>query len=126
MKYTRVYCDADGVSHFEDVSVEVAPVEFAPPAAPLNMSAPLEAERTILCTFPAAWVGDWHPTPRRQFYIQLSGELEATASDGEKRRFSAGSLILLEDTTGKGHFTRVMGSTGVDAIFVQLPPVAQD
>lgn len=121
MNYTRIYCDADGESHFENVSVNVAPVDFAPPAPPLNMAAPLEAERTIICVIPVAWVGDWHPTPRRQFYIQLTGELEVAVSDGEKRRFSAGSLVLLEDTTGKGHLTRVVGSTGVDAVFVQLP-----
>ena len=122
MNYTRIYCYADGESHFEDVSVNVAPVDFAPPAPPLNMAAPLEAERTILCAFPAAWVGDWHPTPRRQFCILLSGELEVIVSDGEKRWFPTGSLILLEDTAGKGHFTRVAGGTGVDAVFVQLPP----
>jgi hypothetical protein len=121
MNYTRIYSSADGESHFEDVSVNVAPVDFAPPAPPLNMAAPLVAERTILCAFPAAWVGDWHPTPRRQFFIQLSGELEVTVSDGGKRRLGAGCLVLLEDTTGKGHVTRVVGRAGVDAVFVQLP-----
>jgi hypothetical protein len=121
MNYTRIYCDADGESHFEDVSVNVAPVDFAPPAPPLNMAAPLETERTILCAIPAAWVGDWHPAPRRQFYIQLSGELEVAVSDGEKRTFSAGSLVLLEDTTGRGHVTRVVGIEEVEAVFVQLP-----
>jgi hypothetical protein len=126
MNYTRIYCDAGGESHFEDVSVNVAPVDFAPPAPPLNMAAPLEAERTILCAVPAGWVGDWHPAPRRQFYFQMSGELEVEVSDGEIRRFSAGSLVLLEDTTGKGHLTRVVGSTGVDAVFVQLPAVAEE
>ena len=121
MNYTRIYSDTGGESHFDDVTVSVAPIDFAPPAPPLNMATPLEAERLILCTIPAEWVGDWHPAPRRQFYIQLSGELEVAVTDGEIRRFSAGSLLLLEDTTGKGHLTRVVGSTTVDAVFVQLP-----
>ncbi len=121
MNYTRIYCDAKGESHFEDVSVNVAPIDFAPPAPPLNMSAPLEAEHTILCSIPEKWVGDWHPTPRRQFFIQMSGELEVEVSVGEKRKFTAGSLVLLEDTIGKGHLTRVAGNAGVDAVFVQLP-----
>ena len=124
MKYTRIYCDVDGESHFEDVYVEVAPVDFAPPASPLNMAAPLEAERAVLCEFPAEWFGDWHPAPRRQFIFQMSGELEVQVSDGEIRRFSAGSLGLLEDTSGKGHLTRVVGNSGVDAVFVQLPAMA--
>jgi quercetin dioxygenase-like cupin family protein len=126
MKYTRIYCDAAGESHFEDVSVNVAPVDFAPPAPPLNLAAPLEAERMILCAVPAGWVGDWHPAPHRQFYFQMSGQLEVQVSDGEIRRFSAGSLVLLEDTTGKGHLTRVVGSSGVDAVFVQLPAVTEE
>ena len=124
MKYTRIYCDVDGESHFEDVYVEVAPVDFAPPASPLNLAAPLEVERAVLCEFPAEWFGDWHPAPRRQFIFQMSGELEVQVSDGEIRRFSAGSLGLLEDTSGKGHLTRVVGNSGVDAVFVQLPAMA--
>lgn len=121
MKYTRIYGDAAGESHFEDVPVDVVPVDFAPPAAPLNLAAPIDSERMILCSIPAGWVGDWHPAPRRQFYFQMSGELEVQVSDGEIRRFPAGSLVLLADTSGKGHFTRALGSSGVDGVFVQLP-----
>jgi quercetin dioxygenase-like cupin family protein len=120
MNYTRIYCDTAGESHFEDVSVDVAPADFAPPAAPLNLATPMEAERVILCDFPRAWVGDWHPTPRRQFFIQLSGQLEVQVSDGEVRYFSAGSLALLDDTSGKGHLTKAIGDAIVKAVFVQL------
>lgn len=123
MQYSRIYSDNEGESHFEDISIDLTPVDFAPPAPPLNIASPFETERMILCTIPADWFGNWHPTPRRQFYIQLSGELEVEVSDGEIRRFSAGSLVLLEDTTGKGHLTREMGSKGVNAVFVQLPPI---
>jgi quercetin dioxygenase-like cupin family protein len=120
MNYIRIYCDAAGESHFEDVSVDVAPVEFAPPAAPLNLAAPMAAERVILCDFPRAWVGDWHPSPRRQFYVQMSGQIEVQVSDGEIRRLSAGSLALLDDTSGKGHLTKAIGDAIVQAVFVQL------
>lgn len=34
MKYTRIYGDPIGESHFEDVEVELKLVDFAPPAAP--------------------------------------------------------------------------------------------
>jgi hypothetical protein len=81
----------------------------------------MEAECVILCDAPRAWVGGWHPAPHRQFYFQLSGQLEVKVSDGEMRQFSAGSLVMLDDTTGKGHLTRVVGGVGVEAVFVQLP-----
>src|SRR5688500_396504 len=70
----------------------------------------MRAERVILGEFPLAWASTWHPAPRRQLYLQLSGTLEVRVSDGRVRQFSPNSLILLEDTTGKGHCARVLGS----------------
>jgi len=29
------------------------------------------------------WFGDWHPTPRRQFFFLLSGEIEGEVSNDE-------------------------------------------
>ncbi|MGH8524058.1 MAG: cupin domain-containing protein [Gammaproteobacteria bacterium] len=121
MNYTRVYCDGTGESHFEDVSVPVAPAILAPQAPPLHLAAPIRAERLIMGEIPHPWASSWHPAPQRQFYFQLSGTLEVKVSDGQVRQFSTGSFILLEDTTGKGHCTRVLGNAAVKAVFVQLP-----
>jgi len=84
------------------------------------LAAPIDSEGMILFSVPAGWVGDWHPSPCRQFYIQLSGELEIQVGDGEIRKFSAGSIILVEDTSGRGHVSRNLGNSEVNAIFVQL------
>jgi hypothetical protein len=121
MNYTRIYSDSTGESHFEDVSVPVAPVHFAPPAPPFEVAEPIGAERMLLATMPPAWASTWHPAPRRQFYVQLSGTLEVQVSDGQVRQFRPGSLVLLEDTTGKGHCTRVVGDAISEGVFVQLP-----
>jgi hypothetical protein len=48
-------------------------------------------------------------------------ELEVQVSDGEVRRLSAGAVVYLEDTEGKGHTTRVVGDEAVSGVFVQLP-----
>ena len=53
---------------------------------------------------------DWHPAPRRQFVIILSGQLEIGLGDGSKQVFGPGDARLVEDTTGKGHTTRVVGN----------------
>jgi uncharacterized cupin superfamily protein len=50
----------------------------------------------------------------------LRGEVEVTASDGETRRLSPGGLLLLEDTTGKGHATRVVGGEGFLLVGIAL------
>jgi hypothetical protein len=120
MKYTRIFADEHGETHFEDVDVELSPRNFAPPAAPLTVATPVPARQCVLMTMPAGWFGDWHPTPARQFFFQLSGEIETEVSDGEVRRFSPGSIHFLDDVAGKGHVTRSVGDTDVLGAFVQL------
>lgn len=118
--YVRLYTDDAGESHFGEVWSPLKPADFAPPAPPLDLASPVGTEHALLASAPVGWYGDWHPSPARQFYIQLSGQLEAETSDGEKRTFSAGSIVLLEDTTGKGHRSRVVGDEPVRMMFVQL------
>ncbi|MHA1951008.1 MAG: hypothetical protein ACW987_14180 [Candidatus Thorarchaeota archaeon] len=60
-KYTRLYSDENGETHFEDVEIELLPVDFAPPAPPLNLSALIEAKRYGFVNAPVGWYGDWHP-----------------------------------------------------------------
>jgi len=120
MKYTRVYADENGESHFEDVEVEFSSVDFAPPAPPLDLSAFAPSTQYGFLRAPAGWLGDWHPAPRRQIIFYLAGEIKAEVSDGEVRRFGPGSVTLVEDTTGKGHKSRVVGTTDVLSAVVQL------
>ncbi len=105
MKYVRLYSDDQGESHFEDVEVPLTPVEFAPPAPPLFLSPFAPAQQSALLVAPAGWFGDWHPVPHRQWFFFLTGELEVAVSDGERRRFPAGSVALVEDVEGRGHAT---------------------
>jgi len=120
MKYVRLYADSDGVSHFEDVDVPVQSKDFAPPAPPAHVSDPISAAQMLFVRLPVGWSGDWHPAPKRQFGILIQGELEVTASDGEVRTFKAGDVRLLEDTSGKGHQTKVLGDRDVLNTIIQL------
>jgi hypothetical protein len=119
--HTRFYTDESGETHMEDVEGELTPQDFAPPAPPLFLSPFVPASRYGYLRFPAGWEGDWHPTPRRQMIIFLSGEVEGETSDGQRRRFGPGSAVLLEDTTGKGHRSRVVSDGDALAAVVQLP-----
>jgi hypothetical protein len=62
---------------------------------------------------------DWHPAPRRQYVITLSGEAELEVAGGKKIHVGPGQIDLVEDTTGRGHITKVIGSE--DRITLQLP-----
>lgn len=121
MTYTRFYTDETGETHIEAVNVELTPRDFAPPAPPLFLSSFVPATGFGYLRFPPGWEGDWHPTPKRQMIIILSGEVEGSTSDGQRRRFGPGSVVLLEDTTGKGHQSRVLSDGEVLAAVVQLP-----
>ena len=117
----RIYADADGASHSQDVEAGFVPAAFAPLAPPLGESAPEPASRFLFLSAPPAWAGDWHPVPRRQWMLYLSGQIEVETSDGEGRRFVPGSATLVEDTAGKGHRSRVVGDDAVLRAVVQLP-----
>ena len=69
----------------------------------------LAATQISFRVWPVGEFLDWHPAPRRQFVIILSGQLEIGLGDGSKRVFGPGDARLVEDTTGKGHTTRILG-----------------
>ena len=113
-QYIHLYTDESGESHFEDLEIELAPADFAPPAAPLNVAQFLPAAQSFWVGAPAGWSGEKpHPSPRRQIFCTVQGEYEVTASDGTVRCFPAGSVFILEDTWGKGHSTRIISKDGV-------------
>lgn len=120
MKYVTLYTNDDGTSHFREVEVKFESVNFAPPAPPVGLSDYIPASRFVFFKTPSGWIGDWHPPPRKQFFCCISGKFEATASDGEVRIFKSGDVFLLEDTTGKGHMSRTVGTEDFVAAIVQL------
>lgn len=116
LSYARLYSGPDGESHFEDVQVEL---EVAMQVSELSRTIPvtgMNLRRNRL-----EYNLDFHPAPRRQFIVNLTGTVEIEASDGEVRRFGPGSILLVEDVTGKGHRSRSVGNEERISIFVHLP-----
>ncbi len=118
--YTRLFADDAGESHFEDVEIDLALTDYAPPAPPLELSAFTNAAQIGFMKAPARWSSDWHPSSARNMFFVLSGAWEVTASDGETRRFGVGSVLLVEDTTGKGHTSCVISDDDSLAAMVEL------
>jgi len=106
LTYHRIYTDSQGDSHFDVVTVEQSLARAAPPAAPFYVSGDGPASKYRFYTFEPGWIGELHPAPTRQFLALLSGEVEMETTDGTVRRFGPGDLVLLEDTSGRGHVTR--------------------
>jgi hypothetical protein len=115
MKIHRLYADKKGESHFEDVEIE-----FSESGGAGRLSARLPATGIIFREVPADYDLDWHPAPRRQYIINLDAGVQITASDGESRRIGAGEVLLVEDTSGKGHLSKALDGKPRHCIFVTL------
>jgi hypothetical protein len=112
----HLYSDAKGVSHFRDETL-VIPAGAAGPAR-LALS---QTPGSQLLAIRLGEVEDWHRAPIRMYLIVLKGMSEVTAGDGQVRRFGAGSVMLMDDLTGKGHITRAVGTEDHVALTVPAP-----
>jgi hypothetical protein len=115
MKIHRLYVDDQGETHFQDVEVEF--VESSPAG---RLSKRLPATGIIFRQVAPTYDLDWHPAPRRQYIINLDAGVQITASDGESRRIGAGEVLLVEDTSGKGHRSKALENKLRHCIFVTL------
>jgi hypothetical protein len=110
MRYTRVFTGPDGETHFEDAET----------AGQTGQAAESDLVGTVSETFPVTGVyfrevveessDAPHNAPFPLFIVGLRGTFSVEVSDGEVREFPPGSVVLVEDTTGKGHTTRVLGN----------------
>jgi hypothetical protein len=113
---TRVYSDSNGDSHFEEVSI---PLQEAGSIG--RLSATIPANGVIFREVEPTYDWNFHTAPQKQYIILLDGEIEIETSLGEKRNFKAGEVLLMEDTTGKGHKTRNLQPIKRKSIFITLP-----
>lgn len=103
----RIFVDADGETHMEDVEISLNPRKLFQDNPPLRLSDNFPTEWCNICRVPAGMGEvDWHNPPQRLLVLWLTGEVEFETSDGNIRRLPAGSVVLAEDTTGKGHISR--------------------
>lgn len=114
-KVTRLYTGPDGESHFEDIELHLE--------CKVGVGQELKSVEPTGVTI---WQNDgkrdhdWHNAPRRQFLFTLEGECEMEIGDGTKRRFGPGDILLVEDTTGRGHVTRAVNKQPRKAVVVPL------
>lgn len=112
----RIYSDANGDTHFEDVAVLLKEGGMVG-----NLSEAIAAKSLIFREVAPSYDWDFHPAPQRQYIILLDGEIEIETSLHEKRTFKGGDILLVEDVTGKGHKTKNIHPAKRKSIFITLP-----
>jgi hypothetical protein len=115
MRIHNLYADADGESHFRDIEIE-----WAHDSPGGKLSKRLSATGVIFRETAGDYDLDWHPAPRRQYIVNLDAGVEITASDGERRVIGAGEVLLVEDTTGKGHLSKAVAGQARRSIFIPI------
>jgi len=121
MKIGRIYATPDGESHIGELEIALAQKE----GRPLFFNSTRFAARTV--AFQHVRVGGanaWHNPPQRWLAFILVGTWAIEVSDGSRRQFPAGSVSLVEDTTGKGHRGWAVGDVDVLVAAVGLPDEA--
>ena len=121
LTYTKIFTDENDLSHFETCEITLQEKAYAPPADPLFTSTPEPATQTLFLELPAGWIGEWHPTPVRQWLVLMSGTCSFEVESGEKRILKTGDRILLEDMKGKGHRTVVLSDEPARITAIHLP-----
>jgi hypothetical protein len=115
MHITRIFADASGESRFDAVEYALHSQGAIGALSEWQPVTKLAFRETG-----ADYDYDWHTAPRRQFILLLDGHIEIETSDGAVRQFKGGDVLLVEDTTGKGHRTRELSGRPRQSVFVAL------
>ena len=115
MKVVRIYTGPDNKSHFEDIQIPLkdsGKIGF--------MSELTKATGVVFRETSGDYHYDFHTAPRRQYVVNLEGEVEIEVRDGSKRILRAGDVLLAEDTTGQGHISRAIAGKPRKSLFITL------
>jgi len=120
LRYSVLFADQQGVTHFRDEYLVWHPSAGNANARVLQ-NPYLNAEQIGFLHLPPGLFADWHPAPGKRFVMVLSGIGQIEAGDGERRTFEPGSVLLVTDTQGPGHRTIVVGEQDVFIAWVPIP-----
>lgn len=115
MQIVRVYTGPDGESHFEDLDVD-----FEQSGLFGRISKMVPARGVIFREVDGDYDLDFHNAPRRQYVVNLTGSVDLVVGDGTTRRLGPGSVLLADDTTGRGHKSRNVAGEPRTCLFIPL------
>lgn len=115
IRIVRIYTGPDNQSHFEDIDV---PLKAAGKTG--FLSEMVKAKGVMFRETDGDYHYEFHTAPRRQYVVNLEGEVEIEVGDGTKRILRSGDILLAEDTTGQGHISRAVAGKPRKSLFIIL------
>lgn len=115
IRIVRIYTGPDNQSHFEDIDV---PLKDAGKTG--FLSEMVKAKGVMFRQTEGDYNYEFHTAPRRQYVVNLEGEVEIEVGDGTKRILRSGDILLAEDTTGQGHISRAVAGKPRKSLFIVL------
>ncbi len=115
MRVVRLYTGPDNKSHFEDIRIPLKDGGKVGFISELHKATGVVFRETA-----GDYNYDFHPAPRRQYVVNLEGEVEIEVGDGAKRILRSGDILLAEDTTGQGHISRAVAGKPRKSLFITL------
>ena len=120
LKYVTLFTGPDDKTHFKDNYIPWQPISAS--AKESVYVTPFKKATDIgFLRLPPGLKSGWHPAPKKQFVMVLTGIMEVEAGDGQKITFAPGSVLLVTDVTGKGHRTNVISGQEVLVAWVPIP-----
>ena len=108
----RLYSRPDGVSSFECLKVELKD----------GRSALFSSDRIQIAELAPHYEVDWHNVRERTLVATIGGSGEMEAGDGQRIELKPGTMVLIEDLTGRGH----RSSNGPEGRLALFLPLADD
>ncbi len=126
--YWHLWTDEQGVSHQRRCALtEFEMNSIGGGAAPQWQGRKTQGEMTVEFTvLPVGWVGGWHPNPKPQWIIPLSGRWYVESMDGQRVEMGPGEVSFGEDQQSrerdgrKGHSSGTVGNEPAILMLVQM------
>jgi len=100
---------------------------ISPPAEPQWLGEKTQGAMTVMVTvLPVGWTGAWHPNPRPQWIIPLSGRWFVESMDGVRVEMGPGEASFGDDQDAReidarrGHRSGTVGDEAAVLMLVQL------
>jgi hypothetical protein len=114
MRIVRIHSGAKGGSLLEDLDADLQADALG------HISQMMPATNVFIRVLRHGLYVALHCAPRRQLVFIATGIMEVESTNSEVRRVHAGDAILVEDTVGRGHLTRIIEGPAT-CVYVPVP-----